>query len=285
MLTRPSRLLARHPPLCHGQSLLPASHIPSNGGSFTRHQRRFTRLTRPVFPLPVAARMERAALGLSPELRTPPTKSRRRTSGWGQAIEHGPGTTRSPSHQSILQSVVHSQRATSRRTTSRRRPARQPPRARLLCVCSRPPFGPGAFAGRPQAGVRGPADAALASTRLHKSGAARHAPALDDARARGLGGRARLQSLGETGTRRPAAGTPRSSGARACRERVGPPATAVAADALGSVPTPLTGRFIGCHRMPAGGGGQEAFMMSLSVGRRLVLREPADLPRPQENTR
>jgi hypothetical protein len=62
--------------------------------------------------------MERAALGLSPELRTPPTRSRRRTSRWGQAIEHGPGTTRSTSHQSILQSVVHSQRATSRRTTN-----------------------------------------------------------------------------------------------------------------------------------------------------------------------
>jgi len=38
-------------------------------------------------------------LGLSPELRTPPTKSRRRTSRWGQAIEHGPGTTRSTSHR------------------------------------------------------------------------------------------------------------------------------------------------------------------------------------------
>jgi hypothetical protein len=56
------------------------------------------------FPSPVAARMERAALGLSPELRTPPTRSRRRTSRWGQAIEHGPGTTPSTSHQSILQS-------------------------------------------------------------------------------------------------------------------------------------------------------------------------------------
>ena len=43
-------------------------------------------------------------LGLSPELRTPPTRSRRRTPGWGQAIEHGPGTTRSTSHQLILQS-------------------------------------------------------------------------------------------------------------------------------------------------------------------------------------
>jgi hypothetical protein len=31
--------------------------------------------------------MERAALGLSRGLRTPPTKSRRRTPRWGQAIE------------------------------------------------------------------------------------------------------------------------------------------------------------------------------------------------------
>jgi hypothetical protein len=37
--------------------------------------------------------MERKRLGLSPELRTPPTGAGRRTSGWGQAIEHGPETT------------------------------------------------------------------------------------------------------------------------------------------------------------------------------------------------
>ena len=48
--------------------------------------------------------MERAALGLSPGLRTPPTKSRQRTPRWGQATEHGPGTTHSTSHQPILQS-------------------------------------------------------------------------------------------------------------------------------------------------------------------------------------
>ena len=95
----------------------PLQHSHRRGLRFTRHQRGFTQFTRPVFPSPVAARMERAALRLSPELRTPPTRSRRRTSRWGQAIEHGPGTTRSTSHQSILQSVVHSFRATSRRTT------------------------------------------------------------------------------------------------------------------------------------------------------------------------
>jgi hypothetical protein len=105
--------------------------LPIDGGSLTRHQRGFTQFTRPVFPSPAAPGWNGPPLRLSPELRTPPTRSRRRTPRWGQANEHGPGTTRSTSHQSILQSVVHSQRATSRRTTStRRQPARDrvPPR-------------------------------------------------------------------------------------------------------------------------------------------------------------
>ena len=46
------------------------------GLRLTRHQRAFKQFTRPVFPSPVAARMEQAALGLSPELRTPPTRNR-----------------------------------------------------------------------------------------------------------------------------------------------------------------------------------------------------------------
>ncbi len=41
----------------------------------------------------------------------------RRTPRWGQAIEHGPGTTRSTSHQSISNPVVHSIRASSCRTS------------------------------------------------------------------------------------------------------------------------------------------------------------------------
>ena len=41
---------------------------------------------RPVFPSPVATRMERAALGLSPELRTPPTRSR--TTHVGEGTGH-----------------------------------------------------------------------------------------------------------------------------------------------------------------------------------------------------
>ena len=66
---------------------------PTGGDRFTRHQRGFTRFARPVFPSPAGARMERAATWASPGLRTPPTRSRRRTPRWGQAIEHGPGTT------------------------------------------------------------------------------------------------------------------------------------------------------------------------------------------------
>jgi len=118
VLTQPSRLLDRPLPLCHGPVPAPRRHIPSNGGRFTRHQRGFTQLTRPVVPSPVAARIERAALGLSPGFAPRRPGAGRRTPGRGQAIEHGPGTTRSTSHQSILQSVVHSQRATSRRTTN-----------------------------------------------------------------------------------------------------------------------------------------------------------------------
>ena len=92
---------------CRFPAASPCTPLPTSHRArlrFTRHQRGFKQFTRPVFPSPVAARMERAALGLSPELRTPPTRSRRRTSRRGQAIEHGPGTTRSTSHPSILQS-------------------------------------------------------------------------------------------------------------------------------------------------------------------------------------
>ena len=97
--SRPSRFLDRRLPLYRGQSLDPAPASHRAGLCMTRHQREFKQFTRPTFPSPVAARMERAALGLSPGLRTPPTRSRRRTPRWGQAIKHGPGTTRSTSHR------------------------------------------------------------------------------------------------------------------------------------------------------------------------------------------
>ena len=71
MLSRPSRLLDRRLPLYHGQSLLPASTSHRTGHCFTRHQRGFTRFTRPVFPSPAAARMERAATSAFPRASHP----------------------------------------------------------------------------------------------------------------------------------------------------------------------------------------------------------------------
>ena len=64
--SRPSRFLDRRLPLYRGQSLDPAPASHRAGLCMTRHQREFKQFTRPTFPSPVAARMERAALGLSP---------------------------------------------------------------------------------------------------------------------------------------------------------------------------------------------------------------------------
>ena len=61
--------------------------------------------------------MERPPLGSSLGFAPRRPGVGRRTPGWGQAIEHGPGTTRSTSHRSISNPVVHSIRATSRRTS------------------------------------------------------------------------------------------------------------------------------------------------------------------------
>ena len=84
-------------------ALTPRYNIPPAGPRMTRHQQRFTLFTRPVCPSPVAHRMERRALGLSPELRTPPTRSLRRTSGWGQAMSTS--LELHDRHQPILLSV------------------------------------------------------------------------------------------------------------------------------------------------------------------------------------
>jgi hypothetical protein len=110
------------------------------GSRLTRHQRGFKQFARPVFPSPVAARMERAALGLEPRASHPADHlqsgsslnalSRRRTPGWGQAIEHGPGTTRSTHISRFSNPVVHSMRATSCRTSPKRLSAWATPRCR-----------------------------------------------------------------------------------------------------------------------------------------------------------
>jgi hypothetical protein len=87
------------------------------GSRLTRHQRGFTQFARPVFPLACSrpdgtGRPWAHASGFAP--RRP--RAGRRAPRWGQAIEHGPGTTRS-THQSISNPVVHSMRATSCRTS------------------------------------------------------------------------------------------------------------------------------------------------------------------------
>ena len=71
-------------------------HFPSTGISLNEASTKGSRVfARPVFPSPVAARMERAALGLCPGFAPRRPGAGRRTPGRGQAIEHGPGTTRS----------------------------------------------------------------------------------------------------------------------------------------------------------------------------------------------
>jgi hypothetical protein len=45
--------------------------LPIDGGSLTRHQRGFTQFTRPIFPSPAAARMERAAAPAFPRASHP----------------------------------------------------------------------------------------------------------------------------------------------------------------------------------------------------------------------
>jgi hypothetical protein len=111
----PSRRLPHH----SGPSLHPAATSHRAGLCFTRHQRGFTRFARPVFPSPVAARVERAALGLSLELRTPPLPAAH--------VEGGDRPSSTDLEQRFTTSAeppilrVHSLRATSRRTVHSRR--------------------------------------------------------------------------------------------------------------------------------------------------------------------
>ena len=87
----------------------PRTCIPPAGLRFTRHQRGFTRFTRPACPSPVAAWMGQAALGLSPVLRTPPLPAAHDRAG--------PGVSTRPElrdrHDRPSNPRVHSQGATS----------------------------------------------------------------------------------------------------------------------------------------------------------------------------
>jgi hypothetical protein len=99
-----SRLLGRRLPLHSGQSLHPATTSHPTRYRFTRHQRGFKQFTRPVFPSPVAPRWNGSPWAL-PRASNPTGSSPATHVGVGTGHEHGPGTTRSTSHQSILQSV------------------------------------------------------------------------------------------------------------------------------------------------------------------------------------
>ena len=123
--SRPSRFLDRRLPLYRGQSLHPAPASHRARLRLTRHQREFKQFTRPTIPLACGRPDGTSSPRAFPGLRTPPTKSRQRTPRWGQATEHGPGTTHSTSHQPILQScsslttvrprVAHREAALARR--------------------------------------------------------------------------------------------------------------------------------------------------------------------------
>jgi hypothetical protein len=69
---------------------------------------------RPIFPSPVAPGWRRAPLGFLPSFAPGPYEPR--TSGWGQAVEHGPATRSTSSRPSLQSCGVDSMRATSRRT-------------------------------------------------------------------------------------------------------------------------------------------------------------------------
>ena len=116
MLSRPSRFLDRRLPLHRGQSLHPAPASITRGyalrginkGSSNSPVRSSPRLRPPGWNEP--------PLRLSPELRTPPTRSRTThvEVGTGQRARARNYTLNITSGL-ILQSVVHSLRATSRR--------------------------------------------------------------------------------------------------------------------------------------------------------------------------
>jgi hypothetical protein len=61
------------------------------GSRITRHQQRFTLFTRPVCPLPVTPGWNKGPSAFPRASHLAVTGNARR--GWGQASEHGPGTT------------------------------------------------------------------------------------------------------------------------------------------------------------------------------------------------
>jgi hypothetical protein len=70
---------------CRSSTASPSTPLRTThqqGSRITRHQRRFTRFTRPALPSP-CPRMERGPSGLNPELRTPPLPAAHVRAGTG----------------------------------------------------------------------------------------------------------------------------------------------------------------------------------------------------------
>ena len=109
--------VAHRPAPAASQRRVPAlrQDIASMRGSALRSITKGSRVfTRPIFPLPVAPGCNGSVLGFTPSFA--PRPCGRRTSRWGQVIEHGPETTLYVIDLASNPSVVLSMRATSRRT-------------------------------------------------------------------------------------------------------------------------------------------------------------------------
>ncbi len=92
VLTQPTK--NPRPAPAASQRPAPPPHPPHpirQGSRITRHRRRFTQFTRPVCPLPVTPGWSRGPSAF-PRASHPAVTSDARQ-GWGQAFEHGPGTT------------------------------------------------------------------------------------------------------------------------------------------------------------------------------------------------
>ncbi len=101
----------------------PRQHPIRRGSRLTRHQRGFKQFARPVFPSPVAARMERAALGLDPRASHPADQEPDDARRGGDRPSSTDLELPLNSHPSISNPVVHSMCATSRRTWQRACPS------------------------------------------------------------------------------------------------------------------------------------------------------------------
>jgi hypothetical protein len=99
----------RRLPLFRGQSLDPAPALHQQGSASRGINEGSSNSPVRSSPRPRPPGWNEPPLRLPPEAsapRRPGADDARR--GWGQAVEHGPGTTRSTSHPLILQSAVHS---------------------------------------------------------------------------------------------------------------------------------------------------------------------------------